>query len=97
MRSLWCTVVALCLVAGGVRVREPVRSHADHCELHATVHGHVTAARRHAVHGLGPVVAVDAHEPVPPHAVLEASIARADLAPTFASCFVRSSRGPPYA
>jgi hypothetical protein len=97
MRSLWCTLIAVCFVAGGVRPHHAERTHGDTSAIHVAA-AKVTLARRATGAALGPLVA-----PTP----LRMAIARArvvDVAtpaprspqPRLASS-PRTSRGPPHA
>jgi hypothetical protein len=97
MRSLWCTLIAVCFVAGGVRPRHAERTRGDTSAIHAAA-AKVTPARRAAASGLGPLVA-----PTPLRVAMARSrvVDVATPAPRspqhrFASSS-RSSRGPPHA
>jgi hypothetical protein len=97
MRSLWCTLIAVCFVAGGVRPRHAERTRGDTSAVHVAA-AKVLSARRAAASSLGPLVA-----PAPLRMAVSrtrvvdvASPAPRSPQPRFASSS-RSSRGPPHA
>ena len=97
MRSLWCTLIAVCFVAGGVRPRHAERTRGDTSAVHVAA-AQVTLARRAAASALGPLVAPGQPRVavVRSRAVDVATPAPRSPQPRFASSS-RSSRGPPHA
>jgi hypothetical protein len=97
MRSLWCTLIAVCFVAVGVRPRHAERTHGDASAIHIAAK-HVSSARRAASSTVGPVVAPEVLGVGPPRQRVHdvASIAPSSPQPRPA-CSPRSSRGPPHA
>jgi len=97
MRSLWCTLIALCLVAAGMTPRETLRTRDAFSALqapHASVPTH--ARRPSSRHAIGPYLAPPAEE-APPAPRISAQVALATpaspvLRPVFSA---RTSRGPP--
>jgi len=96
MRALWCTAIAVCFLAGGVRPLHGEHTRRDASMLRVAASTQASSARRTAE--LGPVVAPIAPRAlaVRPHVselVLPAPVSperQVALSP-------RSSRGPPHA
>ncbi|MGE5181637.1 MAG: hypothetical protein ACM31C_06230 [Acidobacteriota bacterium] len=101
MRSLWCALVAICLVAGGLRVADGDHARPGGGELYAAKTAVVAHAVRRAAspqRRLVPVVAVAAARGLAPvGAVTDLSAAAVAGVAGVRSPFVRSSRGPPAA
>jgi hypothetical protein len=99
MRSVWCTLVALCLLAGGTGVRDDFRARPGTSSFHA-VHAQVHAAARRAPHrtSVGPFVVT-----APATAARPTVVAAVDLgeprtsAPPSRFGSVYLARGPPRA
>jgi hypothetical protein len=97
MRSLWCTLIAVCFVAGGVHPRHAERTRGDTSAVHVAA-AQVHLARRAAASSLGPLVAPTPLRMAAPrsHVADVATPAPRSPQPRFASS-PRSSRGPPHA
>jgi len=94
---MWCTLIALCLVAAGQPHRVQ-RSHDSTSTLRVASAGSPAAARRAAPSHVGPYVAADAvGMPVPDRQLVayDAPVPHALAALQLRS--PRSSRGPPHA
>jgi len=97
MRSLWCTLIALCLVAAGMTPREPLRTRDAFSALqapHATVQNQ--ARRPLSRHAFGPYLAPPAEEaPSAPRIFAQVAVAT-PASPVVRPVFsARTSRGPP--
>jgi hypothetical protein len=97
MRSLWCTLIALCLVAAGTTPRGPLRTRDALSALQAPHVSVPNQARRPlSRHAIGPYLAAPAEEaPSAPRIFAQVALATPAspvLRPVFSA---RTSRGPP--
>jgi hypothetical protein len=97
MRAMWCTMIALCLVAAGAQPRHAQRSRDTTPTLRVAAASSAVAARRSTTPHIGAYVAPDAIAAPAPHRQLVAYVIVAPHAATVSQArSARSSRGPPH-
>ncbi len=97
MRSLWCTLIAVCLLAAGVRPTDAARTHDVAASIHVTNAAVAPVARRlPQPHGVGAYVptAAPVVEPGSPPAI-EIADATQVRVPVSIVAAARLARGPP--
>jgi len=93
---MWCTLVALCLVAAGAQPRHVQRAPGSTPTLRVAAPGAAAAVRRPASSHVGPFVVPDAvAAPVAARLLVAYEMPAAYQAPASQLCSPRSSRGPP--
>jgi hypothetical protein len=98
MRAMWCTVIALCLVAAGAQPHRAQRSRDNTSTLRVAAAPSAVAARRSTTTPhIGAYIAPDAIVAPAPHRQLVASVIVAPHAALVSQArSARSSRGPPH-
>jgi len=99
MRALWCTAIAVCFLAGGVRPLHPERTRGNASTLRVAAAAHAPTVRRASSPSqLGPVLAPAAARTLAVHQHVSAIALHAPAAPELRLAISpRSSRGPPHA
>jgi len=95
MRALWCTAIAVCFMAGGIRPIHGSHIRRDTSTLRVAASTHVSSARR-ASADLGPLVAPAAPRALTVRQHVSELVLPAPVSPEpRVALSSRSSRGPP--
>jgi hypothetical protein len=97
MRTLWCTLIAVCFIATGVRPLHGEHARGDAATVHVSVAKHLGSARRTAASTVGPLVAPAGTEIASPRPQITRVVTLPPSSPDLrVASSPRSSRGPPH-